>query len=164
MPTTHRLSFPTCLSHPRSIHLHCHTVHRLLHLPCLGLQQQAGPEFSELCSKSYVGPLSPGEKLTSSTHSLTWREFLTGLTTCLFNHNHLPHLERVLHTGLTTCFFNLFLHKEDNNKTQQGTNDGDNHTQPRDCMAATTHSYNTHDIDIYGMLRLHRRCGSASRV
>jgi hypothetical protein len=24
MPTAHRLSFPTCLSHPRSIHLHCH--------------------------------------------------------------------------------------------------------------------------------------------
>jgi hypothetical protein len=39
---TNGLSFPTCLSHPRSVHLHCHTVHRLLHLPFLGLQQQAG--------------------------------------------------------------------------------------------------------------------------
>jgi hypothetical protein len=73
MPTTHRLSFPTCLSHPRSIHLHCHTVHRLLHLPCLGLQQQAGPEFSELCS-SYGTP-------SRRTHF----------------HNTLSHLERVSH-------------------------------------------------------------------
>jgi hypothetical protein len=73
MPTAHRLSFPTCLSHPRSIHLHCHTVHRLLHLPCLGLQQQAGPEFSELCS-SYGTP-------SRRTHF----------------HNTLSHLERVAH-------------------------------------------------------------------
>jgi hypothetical protein len=102
MPTAHRLSFPTCMSHPRSIHLHCHTVHRLLHLPCLGLQQQA--DQNSQSSVAATGPL-PGE-LTSTTHSLTWRELLTGLTTCLFNHNHLSHLERVLHTGLTTCFFN----------------------------------------------------------
>jgi hypothetical protein len=41
---THGLSFPTYLSHPRSVHLFYHIVHRLLHLPFLGLQQQAGPE------------------------------------------------------------------------------------------------------------------------
>jgi hypothetical protein len=32
-PTAHRLSFPTCLSHPGNMHLHCSTVHRLLHFP-----------------------------------------------------------------------------------------------------------------------------------
>jgi hypothetical protein len=31
------------------------------------------------------------------------------------------------------------------------------HTQPRNCMATTTHSYNTHDINNYGMFRLHSR-------
>ena len=40
---TNGLSFPRCLFHPRSVHLLCHTVHRLLHPPFLGLQQQAGP-------------------------------------------------------------------------------------------------------------------------
>jgi hypothetical protein len=35
-------SFPTCMSHPRRVNLHCHTVHRQLHLPFLGIQQQAG--------------------------------------------------------------------------------------------------------------------------
>jgi hypothetical protein len=38
-PPTNGLSFPTCLSHPRNLHLHCHRVHQLLHLPFLGLQQ-----------------------------------------------------------------------------------------------------------------------------
>jgi hypothetical protein len=32
-PIAHRISFPTCLSHPRNMHLHCSTVHRLLHFP-----------------------------------------------------------------------------------------------------------------------------------
>jgi hypothetical protein len=58
------------------------------------------------------------------TDSLTWREFLTGLTTCLFNHNHLPHLERVLHTGLTTCFFSSLPAQGGQQQAQQGTNDG----------------------------------------
>jgi hypothetical protein len=71
MPTTHRLSFPTCLSHPRSIHLHCHLDSpSAANLPCLGLQQQTGLEISELCgsyrvpSRSSLLPLctlSPGE-------------------------------------------------------------------------------------------------------
>jgi hypothetical protein len=71
MPTAHRLSFPTCLSHPRSIHLHCHLDSpSAANLPCLGLQQQTGPEIFELCG-SYRAPsrssllplhtLSPGE-------------------------------------------------------------------------------------------------------
>jgi hypothetical protein len=71
MPTAHRLSFPTCLSHPRSIHLHCHLDSpSAANLPCLGLQQQTRPKISELCG-SYRAPsrssllplrtLSPGE-------------------------------------------------------------------------------------------------------
>jgi hypothetical protein len=48
MPTAHGLSFPTCLSHPRSIHLHCHQDSpSAANLPSLGLQQQTGPEVSE---------------------------------------------------------------------------------------------------------------------
>jgi hypothetical protein len=113
------------------------------------------PDQNSQSSVAGVG-LSLGEN-HFPTNSLTWRELPTGLTTCLFNHNHLPHLERVLHTGLTTCFFNLFPHKEDNNKAQQGTNDETSHTQPRDCMATTTNNYDTHDTDKYGMLGLHRR-------
>jgi hypothetical protein len=35
----------------------------------------------------------------------------------------------------------------------------ENHTYPRDCVATTTHSYNTHDIENYGMLMFHRRRG-----
>jgi hypothetical protein len=45
------------------------------------------------------------EVLTSSAHSLTWRELLTGMTTCFFNQNHLSNLERVFHTCLITYFF-----------------------------------------------------------
>jgi hypothetical protein len=130
------------------------TVLRLLNLPCLGLQQQAGPEFSELCG-SYRTP-------SRSSH------FLCALS----------HLERVAHRP-----DNLLLqpqpplspgesvaHRPDNlllqlrsstrrttvrlNKEHMMTTV---HTQPRDCVATTTHSYNTHDIDNYGMLRFHRR-------
>ena len=40
MPTAHRLSFPTCLSHPRNIHLLCHLDSpSVAKLPCIGLQQ-----------------------------------------------------------------------------------------------------------------------------
>jgi hypothetical protein len=38
-----------------------------------------------------------------------------------------------------------------------------NHTQPRDCVATIAHSYNTHNIANYNMLRFHRRRRSASR-
>jgi hypothetical protein len=71
MLTAHRLSFPTCLFHPRSIHLLCHLDSpSAANLPCLGLQQQTGLEVSELCgsyrvpSRSSLLPLrtlSPGE-------------------------------------------------------------------------------------------------------
>jgi hypothetical protein len=105
-----------------------------------------------------TGPL-PGE-FTSTTHSLTWREFLTGLTTCLFNHNHLSHLERVFHTGLKTCFFNFVPAQggqQQQVNTVQENQKATNHTQPRDCVATTTHSYNTHDIGKHKMLKLPRR-------
>jgi hypothetical protein len=154
MPTAHILSFPTCLSHLRSIHLHCHTVHRLLHLPCLGLQQQAEPEFSKLCS-SYGTP-------SRSSHFL----------------NTLSHLERVSHRP-----DNLPLqpqpppspgesvaHRPDNlllqlcSRTRRTTTrlskeqtKATSHTQPRNCMATTTNNYDTHNTDKYGMLGLHRR-------
>jgi hypothetical protein len=91
-PTTHKLSFPTCLSHPRSVHLHCHTVHRLLHLPFRGFNNRSDQEFSELCS-CYWTP-------SRRTHFL----------------NTLSHLERVAHRpnnllllsmGLATFFFTL---------------------------------------------------------
>jgi hypothetical protein len=56
MLTAHRPSFPTCLFHPRSIHLLCHLDSpSAANLPCLGLQQQAGPEVSVLCG-SYKVP------------------------------------------------------------------------------------------------------------
>jgi hypothetical protein len=95
MLTAHRLSFPTCLFHPRSIHLLCHLDSpSAANLPCLGLQQQTGPEVSELCgsyrvpSRSSLLPLrtlSPGESrsqakppvLPTSITSLTWRECCT---------------------------------------------------------------------------------------
>jgi hypothetical protein len=79
------------------------TVLRLLTSLALGFSNR--PDRKSQSSVAATGPL-PGV-LTSSAHSLTWRESLTGLATCLFNHNHLPHLERVLHTGQTTCFLQL---------------------------------------------------------
>jgi hypothetical protein len=48
-PTAHRLSLPTSLFHPRSVHLHCHTVHRLLHLPFQGFNNRLDHEFLEFC-------------------------------------------------------------------------------------------------------------------
>jgi hypothetical protein len=89
MPTSHRLSFSTCLSHPRSIHLLCHLDSpSAANLPCLGLQQQIGPEISELCGSYRVPSRSSLLLLTLShlervTHRLG--------KTCLFNNNHLPH-------------------------------------------------------------------------
>jgi hypothetical protein len=79
-PTAHRLSFPTCLSHPGNIHLHCSTVHRLLHFPSRA--STTGRIRNSQSSVAVVG-LPPGE-ITSPTISLTWRELLTGLTTCFF--------------------------------------------------------------------------------
>jgi hypothetical protein len=80
MLTVHRLSFPTCLFHPRSIHLLCHLDSpSAANLPCLGLQQQTGPEVSELCgsyrvpSRSSLLPLrtlSPGERVAHRPNHL----------------------------------------------------------------------------------------------
>jgi hypothetical protein len=124
-------------------------VHRLLHLPCLGLQQHAELKFSEICS-SYETP-------SRRTHF----------------HNTLSHLERVAHRP-----DNLLLqpqpppspgesvaHRPDKlllqlcsrkgrtttilNKEQMTTT---NHTQPRNCMATTTNGYDTHNVDKYGLL------------
>jgi hypothetical protein len=80
-PTTHRISFPTCLSHPRSVHLHCHTS-----------PSTATPPFPRASTTGWIRNSQssiaatglPPRDLTSSAHSLTWREFLIGLTTCFF--------------------------------------------------------------------------------
>jgi hypothetical protein len=99
MLTAHRPSFPTCLFHPRSIHLLCHLDSpSAANLPCLGLQEQVGPEVSGLYgsykvpSRSSLLPLctlSPGGSrsqaqqpvLPTSTTSLTWRECCTNWPT-----------------------------------------------------------------------------------
>jgi hypothetical protein len=104
MPTTHRLSFPTCLSHPRSVHLHCHIVHRLLHLPFRGFNNRPDQEFSELCS-CYWTP-------SRRTHFL----------------NTLSHLERVSHRPDNLLLLsmepdNLLLHSR---SSTHGHGDGNN--------------------------------------
>jgi hypothetical protein len=68
--TAHRPSFPTCLFHPRRMHLLCHLDSpSAANLPYLGLQEQTGPEVSGLYgsyrvpSRSSLLPLrtlSPG--------------------------------------------------------------------------------------------------------
>jgi hypothetical protein len=74
MPTSHRLSFPTCLSHPRSIHLLCHLDSpSAANLPCLGLQQQTDRK---------------------SPSSVAATGFLPGALSFLHT---LSHLERVAH-------------------------------------------------------------------
>jgi hypothetical protein len=94
-PTAHRPSFPTCLSHPRSIHLHCHpdspsaakpplpwasATDRTGSLRALWQLQDPFQEFS-LPPRT----LSPGESRSqawqpassTATTSLTWRECYT---------------------------------------------------------------------------------------
>jgi hypothetical protein len=84
--TAHRPSFPTCLFHPRRMHLLCHLDSpSATNLPYLGLQEQTGPEVSGLYgtyrvpSRSSLLPLhtlSPGgvaHRPTSLTHSITAR-------------------------------------------------------------------------------------------
>jgi hypothetical protein len=69
--TAHRPSFPTCLFHPRRVHLLCHLDSpSAASLPYLGLQEQAGPEFSGL----YGSYRDFSQEFSSpSAHSLTWR-------------------------------------------------------------------------------------------
>jgi hypothetical protein len=71
MLTAHRPSFPTCLFHPRRVHLLCHLDSPLAaSLPYLGLQEQIGPEFSGL-QGSYRDSFQ--EVSSPSAHFLTWR-------------------------------------------------------------------------------------------
>jgi hypothetical protein len=86
-PTTHRPSFPTCLLGVYTFTV-TRTVLRLLNLPCIGLQQQTGSQFSELCG-SYRTP-------SRTSHFLRT----------------LSHLERVTHR-LGDLFFDQFQHSED---------------------------------------------------
>jgi hypothetical protein len=71
--TAHRPSFPTCLFHPRRVHLLCHLDSpSVVSLPYLGLQEQAGPEFSGL----YGSYRNFSQEFSSpSAHSLTWSRF-----------------------------------------------------------------------------------------
>jgi hypothetical protein len=94
MLTAHRPSFPTCLFHPRRVHLLCHLDSpSAASLPYLGLQEQTGPEVSGLYgsyrvpSRSSLLPLrtlSPGgvaHRPTSLTQSsTTWSQQPTGNT------------------------------------------------------------------------------------
>jgi hypothetical protein len=90
-------------------------VLRLVNLPCLGLQQQTGSEFSELCG-SYKTP-------SRSSH------FICPLS----------HLERFAHKP-----GNLLLQPRSNlRRTTRLSKERmkvANHTHPRDCVATTTHS------------------------
>jgi hypothetical protein len=80
MPTAHKITFPTFLSHPKNIHLHCSTVHRLLHFPS---RASATDQIRNSQSSVVVVGLPP-EEITSPTISLAWREFLIGMETLLF--------------------------------------------------------------------------------
>jgi hypothetical protein len=80
-PTTHRISFPTCLSHPRNIHLHCSTFHRLLHFP-----SRVSTTSWIRNSQRFVAVVGhPSREITSPKIFVTLREFLTSLKTYFFN-------------------------------------------------------------------------------
>jgi hypothetical protein len=70
-------------------------------LPCLGLQQQtrSGNLRALWQLQGSFQELSP-----SSTNSLTWRESLTGLTTCPFQQQSPPSPGERLHTGSTYTY------------------------------------------------------------
>ena len=80
MPTTHRPLLPTHLFHPKRVHLQYYNSIGYYTSLTLGFNNK-----SDQNSQSSVAAtgLPPGE-LTSSAHSLTWREFLTCMTTCFF--------------------------------------------------------------------------------
>ena len=90
MPIAHKLSFPTCLSHPKSIHLHCPTFHRLLHLLFRGFNKRLDQEFLELCS-CYLTPSRINNFLSTLSH--------------LERVSHRPDNLLLVFTGLTTRFF-----------------------------------------------------------
>jgi len=89
-PTTHRLSFLTWFSSPKSIHLHCPIVHRLLHLPFWGFNNRLDQEFSELCS-CYWTPSRRNDFPNTLSH--------------LERISHRPDNLLLLSTTLTNCFF-----------------------------------------------------------
>jgi hypothetical protein len=70
------------------IHLHTHSP-SVLTSPS-GSRQQAGS--GSLRARSWCWTLSGRKHFPAN--SFTWKELLASLTTYLFNHNHLPHLER----------------------------------------------------------------------
>jgi hypothetical protein len=71
MLTAHKPSFPTCLLHPRGVHLLCHLDSpSTASPPYLGLQEHTGPEVSGLYG-SYRDFFQ--EFSSPSVHSLTWR-------------------------------------------------------------------------------------------
>jgi hypothetical protein len=95
---------------------------------------------------------------------------LTGLKTCLFNHgphNLLLQPQPLLSPGESVAYrpdnLVLKLHSHARRTTTRLNKEqtmATSHTQPRGCMATTSNNYDTHDIGKYGMLGLHRRCGS----
>jgi hypothetical protein len=119
--TAHRPSFPTCLFHPRRVHLLCHLDSpSAASLPYLGLQEQTGPEVSGFCS-SYRVPsrssllplrtLSPGgvaHRPTSLTQSSTaWPQQPTGK-----NRQRLPKPVQQSQDGLTVMISEQGLHAQ----------------------------------------------------
>jgi hypothetical protein len=126
-PTAHRLSFPTCLSYPRSIHLLCHQDSPSIAKPPLPWAlRQTGPEVSELCG-SYRTPSQSSHFLM---HSLTWRGSLA---------------------GLTTCFLQLgFRHSRGNHKTQHGHKTTNKPHAVQNCVATTTNWTNMYELSQNG--------------
>jgi hypothetical protein len=102
--------------------------------PSQGLSNR--PDQNSQSSVAGAG-LSLGEN-HFPTNSLTWRELLTGLTTCLFNHGPDNPLLQPVSTQ--------FPQGEDNNHWSiqlRKTIRQASHTQSRNCVATTTHSYDT---------------------
>jgi hypothetical protein len=127
---------------PRSIHLHKHSP-SVLHLP---LWASTTGQIRKSQSSEAGAGLSLGENHFPAD-SLTWREFLTGLTTCLFYQpdNHLPHLERVLHTGQTTCFLQLTTQSGNHEAPHEHTMVCKPHTV-KHCATTTVHWKHRHGL------------------
>jgi hypothetical protein len=94
MLTAHRPSFPTCLFHPRSIHLLCHLDSpSAANLPCLGLQQQT--DWKSLGSVAATGFIP---RVLSFLCALSHLERDAHRPNHLFIQPQTPsHLERVFH-------------------------------------------------------------------
>jgi hypothetical protein len=116
------------------------TVLRLLNLPCLGLQQQTGLKFYEIYG-SYKTPSRSSHFLCALSHlervSHRPDNLLLQLQPPLSPRESLTHRLDSLLLQLRSSITRL-------NKEQMTVS---NHTQPRNCVATTSHSYNTHGID-----------------